>query len=348
MFQDLSAEGEDWAARFRAHGDHERFVATAAVPVVRRDVRPPKPPPGPGWFRQVTTLTRRYARVMAGDRRNLLMLLAQAPLLGLLMLVALPPGELGPPPLGEIRLLSRASLVLFIVVLGCTWLGGSNAAREIVKERPLLQRERASGLSVSAYLCSKVLVLGTITAVQAVVLTAIAVSRQRGPQDAVLLGWPVGELLVVAIATGLGAMATGLLLSASVRSADQAMTILPIVLILHLVLASAGVFPTIAERPVLAQARFASTAQWGFSAAASTSDLNRLQPLNDVAQRIPTVSVDRPEEVLDALLQGSRGEAEWRHRSGTWVADIVALAALGLVCLVAAGLVLRRSAAGGL
>ena len=152
-------------------------MATAAVPVVRRDVRPPKPPPGPGWLRQVATLTRRYAKVMAGDRRNLLLLLAQAPLLGLLMLVALPPGELGPPPPGEIRLLSRAALVLFIVVLGCTWLGGSNAAREIVKERPLLQRERASGLSVSAYLVSKVLVLGTITAVQAVVLTAIAVSR---------------------------------------------------------------------------------------------------------------------------------------------------------------------------
>ena len=163
-----------------------------------------------------------------------------------------------------------------------------------------------------------------------------------------LLGWPLGELLVVAVVTGLGAMAGGLLLSASVRSADQAMTILPILLILHLVLASAGVFPTIAERPVLAQARFASTAQWGFAAAASTSDLNRLQPLNDIAQRIPTVSVERPEEVLDALLSGSRGEAEWRHRPGTWVADVVALVALALACLVAAGLVLRRSAAGGL
>jgi ABC-type multidrug transport system ATPase subunit/pSer/pThr/pTyr-binding forkhead associated (FHA) protein len=348
VFKDLSDSGQDWAARFRAHTDHERFVATAAVPVLPRDVRPAKPPRGPGWFRQVATLTRRYAKVVAGDRRNLLMLLAQAPLLGLLMLVALPPDELGPAPAGEVRLLSRASLVLFIIVLGCTWLGGSNAAREIVKERPLFRRERATGLSVSAYLTSKVLVLGGITAVQAVVLTSIAVARQGGPTDAVVLGWPLGELLVVAVLTGVASMAGGLLLSSAVRSADQAMTILPVLLILHLVLASAGVFPAIAERPGLAQARFASSAQWGFSAAASTADLNHLQPLNDVAQRLPTVSIDRPQEILDALLAGSRGEAEWRHRPGTWTADVVALVAIGLLCLVAAGLVLRRAEAGGI
>jgi ABC-type multidrug transport system ATPase subunit/pSer/pThr/pTyr-binding forkhead associated (FHA) protein len=348
VFQDLGDATLDWTARFRAHADHERFVTTGAVPAVPRDVRPPRPPRGPRWGRQVLTLTRRYAKVMAGDRRNLLMLLAQAPLLGLLMLFALPPGELGAAPRGEVRLLSKASLVLFIVVLGCTWLGSSNAAREVVKERPLLQRERATGLSVSAYLTSKVLVLGAITALQAIVLTTIAVARQRGPTDAVALGWPLGELLVVAVLTGLVAMTIGLLLSSVVRTADQAMTILPMLLILQLLLASAGVFPAIAERPGLAQARFASSAQWGFAASAVTSDLNHLQPINDIAQRLPTVSVDEPEAVLDALVAGSRGRSEWRHETGTWIADVTALAALGLLCLVVAGLVLRRTEAGGI
>jgi ABC-type multidrug transport system ATPase subunit/pSer/pThr/pTyr-binding forkhead associated (FHA) protein len=348
VFQDLGDASIDWAERFRAHADHERFVTTAAVPVVPRDLRPPRPPRGPGWGRQVLTLTRRYAKVMAGDRRNLLMLLAQAPLLGLLMLVALPPGELGAAPHGEVRLLSKASLVLFIVVLGCTWLGSSNAAREVVKERPLLRRERATGLSISAYLTSKVVVLGAVTALQAVVLTTIALARQRGPTDAVALGWPLGEVLVVAVLTGLVAMAVGLLLSSVVRTADQAMTILPMLLILQLLLASAGVFPAIAERPGLAQARFASSAQWGFAAAAVTSDLNHLQPVNDIAQRLPTVSVDHPEAVLDALLAGSRGRSEWRHDTATWVADMTALTALGLLCLVVAGLVIRRSEAGGI
>jgi hypothetical protein len=119
-------------------------------------------------------------------------------------------------------------------------------------------------------------------------------------------------------------------------------------LILQLLLASAGVFPAIAERPGLAQARFASSAQWGFAAAAVTSDLNHLQPVNDIAQRLPTVSVDHPEAVFDALLAGSRGRSEWRHDTATWVADMTALTALGLLCLVVAGLVIRRSEAGGI
>ncbi len=44
--------------------------------------------------------------------------------------------------------------------------------RELVKERVIYQQERAVGLSRS-YLLSKVVVLGTITVLQAVVLTLV-------------------------------------------------------------------------------------------------------------------------------------------------------------------------------
>src|SRR5205085_844240 len=66
VFQDLGDATLDWAERFRVHADHERFVTTASVPLVPRDVRPPRPPRGPGWGRQVLTLTHRYAKVMPG------------------------------------------------------------------------------------------------------------------------------------------------------------------------------------------------------------------------------------------------------------------------------------------
>jgi len=106
------------------------------------------------WFGQFATLTRRSAEVLAGDRSNLALLLLQAPVLGLLMLLALPTGQLAPPADGAIRLAAKGGLVLLILVLGVTWLGASNAAREIVKELPIFRRERAVGLSISAYLAS--------------------------------------------------------------------------------------------------------------------------------------------------------------------------------------------------
>jgi deoxyxylulose-5-phosphate synthase len=57
--------------------------------------------------------------------------------------------------------------VLLVIVLGITWLGVSNAIREIPKELPIYRRERAAGLSISAYLASKVTVLGVVSAAQA-------------------------------------------------------------------------------------------------------------------------------------------------------------------------------------
>lgn len=63
---------------------------------------------------------------------------------------------------------------LLILCVGAVLTGAANAVRELVKERTIYQRERAVGLSRSAYLMSKVLVLGAITIVQAVVLTLVA------------------------------------------------------------------------------------------------------------------------------------------------------------------------------
>ena len=55
-----------------------------------------------------------------------------------LMAVALPTAELSSPGITEIRFVSTAGLVLFVVLLGATWLGANNAIREIARERARL------------------------------------------------------------------------------------------------------------------------------------------------------------------------------------------------------------------
>ncbi|HEX9505731.1 MAG TPA: ATP-binding cassette domain-containing protein, partial [Acidimicrobiia bacterium] len=163
VFRDLGGDAViDWTGQFELDPAYERYVsrpAARAAAAARTGGPPPTPTREQAWWRQFSTLTRRYVVVLARDRRNLALVLAQAPVLGVLMLVALPAGELKLPPRGEVRLVSTAALVLWVVGMGATWLGASNAAREIVKELPIFRRERAAGLSLSAYIASKAVVL---------------------------------------------------------------------------------------------------------------------------------------------------------------------------------------------
>lgn len=348
VFQDLSSgPGIDWAGRFRAHPDHERYVAGAErEPEVEPETEGEREPAAPvrlgGRLAQFTTLTRRSVEVLAGDRRNLALLLLQAPVLGLLMLLALPTGQLEPPPDGAIRLAAKGGLVLLILVLGATWLGASNAAREIVKELPIFRRERAVGLSIFAYLASKVVVLAAITVFQAVVLVLLATARQGGPVDAVALGSPRLELIAAVALAGLAAMALGLLVSALATRLDRAMTVLPVLIIVQMVLAMGGVFPEVVRQPVLKQLSYVAGTQWGFSAAAATTGLSDLEPLNGLAEAVPTVDLARPQASADGLVRALRGHPRWDHTLAAWGTSMLALLFLTLAGIVGAGLALRR------
>ena len=259
-FADLSTDKRDWRDPGMARAADKALSPTAAV----EEDRPREPRRLiKEWFAQLGSLSRRFVTVLASDRRNLLLLLLQAPILGILMLVATPAGELGSPLATEVRFVSTAGLVLFVVLLGGSWLGANNAIREIARERDLFVRERAAGLSVSAYVFSKALVLGVLTAVQSAVLVAIATAAQRGPEDAVLFGWPLGELMIVVAIAGVASMALSLLVSAVVGSPDRATTLLPIVLILQFVLSAGGVLPEIVDKPVLREMSALSSAAVG-------------------------------------------------------------------------------------
>lgn len=330
-------------------------LAAGAAPARprREDARPAaaptRPPPslGPsppqqGWWSQLATLTARYVEVLAADRRNLALLLAQAPVLGVLMLAALPPGELAAPAATEVRLVSTAGLVLFVLLVGATWLGANNAVREIARELPVLRRERAIGVSLSAYVTSKALVLGGLTVLQALVLVALAIARQDGPTSGVVLGWGPGELVVVVALAGVAAMALGLLVSAVAGSPVRATSVLPVLLILQLVLSAGPVLPGVVDQPVLRELSYAASAQWGVAAAAATVDLNGLQQFDDRLRDLRTIDATDPTPALRALTGPAQPESRWAPTLSAWLTSMGALLALTVVPLVGAALALRR------
>ena len=347
VFQKLTEGGEvDWKGRFTTHTDYDRFVRRPFVELATTGVTPAaavaKPHAPSGWLRQLSTLTRRYLSVLAGDRRNLVLLLAQAPIIAIAVLYTMPGHELAPPPPGELRLLSKAGPVLFYLTLVATWLGATNAVREIVKERAVFQRERAVGQSVSAYLASKVVVLGLLNIAQSIVLVLIITASQDGPGEGVWLPWGRGELMIAVALTSLSSTAAGLLVSSLSSTANVAMTVLPLVLILQNILSIGGVFPEIADKPGLKQASYFASAQWGFSAEAATADLNQLQASTNVVRQLSAADVLDPDAIGQLLSRPVEGEPRWDHELGAWLFNMAALAVICAVLLLATGFVLLR------
>jgi hypothetical protein len=185
-------------------------------------------------------------------------------------------------------------------------------------------------------------VFGVITIIQAVILGTIGLARQNGPQDAVLLGWAFGEMLIVLVLCGLAAMALGLLVSAAVNTVDRAMTFLPIIFVMMMILAAGGIFPTFASQPGLQQASFLASSQWGFAGVAATADLNTLNMLGNISTSMPVIDLTDLGPVVDTLLDPGGGPSRSAHTANAWLAANTALATITVGLLVATALVLRR------
>ncbi len=324
VFSDLEAGRDlDWKTGFLRSSAHARYVRRRqAVPHrVTDSTAAPAPPPGHRWLRQFWTLTRRYLAVIASDRANLMLLALQAPILAVIILLANGSGGFDPDTAVAIRI--AQSVGLFLAV-SASYLGAGNAIREIVKELPVYLRERAVGLSISAYVASKVVVLAAITVLQAAALVLIGTARQGSPPDAALLGSPRLELFAGIALSGLAAMGLGLMLSALVRNGDKAVTLLPLILVPQLVLTSPQL--QIYDKPGLAQVADLASAQWGYAIFASTVDTNQLAA---------DAQVGPGPDQFD-----TRGR--WNHDPRTWLTDAGWLAGLVAVELAATGTLLRR------
>ncbi|HET9172412.1 MAG TPA: ATP-binding cassette domain-containing protein [Actinospica sp.] len=286
---------------------------------------PEAPRRNPHTWHQLSTLMRRYLALIGADKRNTLLLFAQAPVLGLLMLAAFGKDNLVP---GTVRPTGNAPTVLFALTLAASYLGAGNSIREIVKERPILTRERSVGQSTAAYILSKALILGLITVVESFIMTYLALLRQGGPAHGVVLSDGRLEMAIEASLAGLSAMALGLMVSALTSNADKVMTILPIILFAQFV--TSGSAFQVRGIAGLDQISYFSSARWAYSASAATVDLDKLFGDGCNGQRSPTGAV--------MLSRCDPAHAPTRH---AWIQDIELLGGLTALELVGAGLAVR-------
>jgi ABC-type multidrug transport system ATPase subunit/ABC-type multidrug transport system permease subunit len=238
------------------------------------EVRPKAPappdaemPPLPPLGRQVATLTSRYATCMRRQRRSLTILLGQAPIIGLAIALVLPTTAGRTVDLTPFYTL----LIAFTVVIGSIWMGLISACREIAGETAILRRETAVGVRIDAYLLSKCAVLLPIAAAQVGLLLAPLILIQP-------LGTPPGDYLLAApvlVAAGFTGSMLGLLISASVRTAGQATTAVPVVMIPQL-LFSGALIARAAMAPPMQLISDLMPSRWTLSSVGTAFDLDQL------------------------------------------------------------------------
>ncbi|MGH8598342.1 MAG: ATP-binding cassette domain-containing protein, partial [Gammaproteobacteria bacterium] len=143
---------EHWAEQYMASEQRKRYVETrlsaaaqgpaiaAVTPPVMVSSRRSSP------LRQTAILTRRYLDLILGDKRNLAILLLQAPLIGAVVgTVFDADGALPAQAVAQ-------GQISFMLVLSAIWFGCLNSAREIVKELPVYLRERSVNLGLAPYM----------------------------------------------------------------------------------------------------------------------------------------------------------------------------------------------------
>lgn len=266
----------DWAGSYRASPLHRHYIAMDS----RQPPRVPEAPKGPvephkaqSWSAQLLTLVKRYAAALSSDRTFLIIMVALPFVMGA-MAHALAGSSLTP---------ESALNALLILCVGAVLTGAANAVRELVKERTIYQRERAVGLSRSAYLMSKVLVLGLITVVQAVVLTMVGLVgvKVNAPGGQGVLMPPLIEITLAVALLAFTAMMLGLLVSALVRKEEVTMPLLVLLAIIQVVFC--GALLKLHGVPGLEQLAWLVPSRWALGAMAGTIDLHRLVPGNITA-----------------------------------------------------------------
>jgi hypothetical protein len=185
------------------------------------------------------------------------------------------------------------------------------------------------------------IVLAVIAIVQAAILTGLSLLDEGGPHAALALSQPFLELTAVIALTGIAATTLGLVVSSMAPSENMAMTILPVMIVFQNVLSMGGLSPSSLQKPVLNQAQYISSAQWGFAAEAATADLNHLQGLSAVFKQVQTINSSNIDSLLKSAQSGS-GQRRYRHERTAWFEDMGALLAFTLAGLLGAGLALGR------
>jgi len=178
---------------------------------------------------QFRTLLRRSFISKLRNGANLVITIGVSPVLALLIATILRYSDSGKYDFASAY---HIPTFLFLSLIVAMFLGLTNSADDIIRDRPVLQRERNLNVRLSYYVISKTLTLGIFALIQCVLFVLIGnyVLQIRG------MFWiDLGIMLM----TAMGGVSLGLLISSLVADPKTAANIVPLVLIPQIIMGGA-------------------------------------------------------------------------------------------------------------
>lgn len=173
----------------------------------------------------------------------------------------------------------------FTVMFGILILGFLAGLTEIVKERPIVQRESANGVRTSAYIVSKIVLLGVVLAMQIVP----SVCLLQGVFGLTVSASPLGALAPFLLVSWLASMVCagfGLTISGLVKTREQALLTLPVLILPQLLLG--GMLIRLKGGALTMVAKLFVPAFWGFRGTIDYITLKTPFPLYDIGEHFTT------------------------------------------------------------
>ncbi len=227
---------EFWRDKYEAF----RLIQDVKQVSLRRDPVPPLPPAPTGkkkraFFRwrdewtQIRTLMRRSFMSKLRNRANLVITIGVAPVLALLIATLLRYSDSGHYDFASAY---HIPTFLFLSLIVAMFLGLTNSADDIIRDRPVLQRERNLKVRLPYYVLSKFISLGFFALFQCILFVLIGnyILAIRG------MFWID---LAIMLMTAMGGVALGLVISSLVNDPKTAANIVPLVLIPQIIMGGA-------------------------------------------------------------------------------------------------------------
>ena len=125
----------------------------------------------------------------------------------------------------------------FALVCACIWIGLFNSIQSIVNERDIIKREHRTGLHISSYVLAHVVYEFLLCLVEAMIVLEITLLSNHShlPPEGLVFGMVI-DLFITVLLIIFASDMLALIISCLVRRANTAMTIMPFILIIQLVM----------------------------------------------------------------------------------------------------------------
>lgn len=287
---ETSAQAEAAEERYAGSPDFQQYIQSRLASIPKPTTGSstgPKPKSAKrrkGLLRQFFILSRRYLDLIINDRLSLFVLSAVMPIIGIFLLVIANPMALVGDSESVInsiiknedayQIVPDSQRLILMLALSSFLLGVFAAAYEIIKERPVYERERMINLGIAPYVLSKVTVLGGFGILQCLLVLLVVGVRVDYPTSGLLLT-PFLEMYITLLLSLLAGVGIGLLLSALIKSSSTTIYLVLVVLFIQMIFCGALFpLPDIAE-PV----SYLTPTRWALEGLGASINMDALNDL---------------------------------------------------------------------